>query len=193
MGNGIKVPESERPPFSLISKRLDDRVSRKIQNIFVQDIQNDCTCSIEVYDRDIDKVVVYLSSDGTKEMSFGDRFPLPMLEDLSTDNIYDLLKRACELASHTRPQNMFFARMLYNPESNPEAVDRALNELGSSIVIRGRDGVILTESMPTIGLSFVPKDSVFFLPDPEFFGAISVNIDKFGAFCFPQNMMRKEL
>jgi len=39
-----------------------------------------------------------------------------------------------------------------------------------------------------VNLNFLPTNRKWFLPSPEFFGVITVNINKFGAFCIPSNM-----
>lgn len=188
MGEGIKLPESERPSFESIHKRLDQMVSRKIQNIFVVDIQNDCTCSTEIYDADgFDNTVCYTSPEGLKENKWSSRLPLPMKNDLSEQEILNLLELACKYASDSC-YDLVYRRMLYNPKSDVKKLYEIFEKYCHPVNIN-RSGDI----MGWIPAAFVPEDCVYLIPDPEFFGALSVNIDKFGVFCIGNNVIRKSL
>lgn len=181
MGDGVKLPEAERPPMASISKRLDDRVSRKLQSLFVADIQNDCTCSIERYDSDMSGNVLYLSVEGIKEKTIGNGLPLPMKEDISDQEIWSLLEAAIKHAGNILGNFGIWA-MLYNSKCDSEKLQKAMLEWSRYI-----------HPERILSADFVPIDCVFFFPDPEFFGAISVNIDKFGAFCIADHIVKKFL
>jgi len=186
MGDGEKLPEAERPSIASISKRLDDRISRKIQNIFVQDIQNDCTCKTETYDSCFDQHVIYLS-EGDAQSSRGARIPLPMLNDLSEKDICSLLEVACKVAGNEWG-DLHFSKMIYNPFNDRKKMYMAFEKYVHPIHIN-RSG----EIYDWIPMDFVPLDCVYLIPEPEFFGVISVNIDKFGAFCFAHNIIKIDL
>ena len=186
MGDGVKLAEAERPPISLISKRLDDRVSKKIQNIFVQDIQNDCSCFTETYDSDFDKAAIYLTEDGVKIQNMN-QLPLPMMNDISEKDIITLLETACIHAGN-KWNDLFLSKMLYNPASDGKKMFLAFEKYGHPVHM-SRSGDIYG----WIPMDFVPIDCVYLIPDPEFFGCLSVNIDKFGAFCYAHNIIKVSL
>jgi hypothetical protein len=75
MGN--KLPESERPTFESIHRKLNEKVSHSIQKFFVPDIQNDCSCNIESYDSGQEVDVLCLTSCGIKCVKVG-TLHLPM-------------------------------------------------------------------------------------------------------------------
>jgi hypothetical protein len=186
MGDGVKLLECDRPPIAEISKRLDDRISRKIQNFFVQDIQNDCSCNTETYDSGLEPNVFYISKEGIKEFPLQDRIPLPMKDDITEKEILDLLESACTKA-RDNCGDFSFRCMLYNPKSDIKKLIETFQEwVGLITFNRG-------EPHGWIPASFVQEDCVYFLPDPEVLGVISVNIDKFGAMCFGKNIFKVEL
>jgi hypothetical protein len=186
VGDGIKLPENERPPVSSISKRLDERISRKIQNIFVQDIQNDCTCSIETYDSDICNDLVYLSKDGIQNGS-SNKIPLPMLNNICEKDIINLLELACKKAGN-KWDDILLSKMLYNPANDGKKMIMVFEKYIHPIHVN-RSGDVYG----WIPMDFVPLDCVYLIPEPEFFGVLSVNIDKFGAFCFTNNIIKVDL
>lgn len=188
MGDGVKLPESERPDLNLIRKRLEDRVSRKIRNLFVEDVQNDCTCNTETYDSDLNINTFFTSSEGIKEHSSDSRLPLPMKEEFSEKDILDLLERAIVKAVDSR-DDLIYCKMLYNPKSDGKQLWATFEKQCGYSPPMNRSG----EIYDWVPLPFVPEDCVYFVPDPEFFGAISVNIDKFGAFCFGNHIVKKSL
>lgn len=188
MGDGVKLPESERPDFNLIRKRLEDRVSRKIRSLFVEDIQNDCTCSTESYDSDVNVDTFFTSSEGIKAHHFGTKLNLPMKDEFSEKDILDLLERALVEASDGHG-DLTYCKMLYNTKSDGKQLWQTFEKYCGYPPHMNRSGDIYD----WVALPFVPEDCVYFLPDPEFFGAISVNIDKFGAFCFANHILKKSL
>jgi len=179
MGDGIKVPMCERPPMALISKRLDDRISRNLQKLFVLDLQNDCGCSTELYDSDPEIRMVYVSESGVRE-SYGDRLSLPMIRDISDKDIMALLEEAGKISPGTWVSDIYPAHMLYNPDSDMEWV--------TSVFAKYIDIQVFNDR--AIALPFIPKEQIWILPDQEFFGCISVNIDKFGAFCIAHQIVK---
>lgn len=185
MGDGVKLAEAERPPISIISKRLDDRVSRKIQNIFVQDIQNDCSCTTETYDSDFDKAVTYLSEEGIKIQNMS---PLPMMNDISEKDVLNLIETACNHAGN-ECGDVIISKMIYNPSTYGLRLKEVWEKSTGRDVHFTRSG----ETPEWIPMDFVPVDCVYLIPEPEFFGCLSVNIEKFGAFCFSHNIIKVPL
>jgi hypothetical protein len=188
---GLKISEDQRPSSSSISKRLNDRISRKIQNLFVQDIQNDCCCDIERYDTntDVKNYSIYLSETDIKSSLNGSKtLCLPMLNNISEKNIFHLLEEAGNqsdgnVLSDNVSINLFPRFVIYNPDSNIENVIYTYREYTN----------LNSFQDDSVAVKFVPKHQVWFTPDPEFFGCISVNIDKFGVFCIPNRIYKKEL
>lgn len=189
--DSVKLCEAERPPIESIVARLRERVPLKLSNLFVEDIQNDCCCSTETYDAWFDgndASMFYTSPNGIKLHTFGDRLPLPMKPDFSEKDVWDLLETASKKASTVDDGHIVFCHMLHNPTSTIDKVGEAFVKHCGYININ-RSGDIM-RWMPA---PFVPKDCVFFTPEAEYFGAISANVDKFGAFCIARNMLRIEL
>lgn len=177
-----KLPESERPPYSLIQKRLDERVSKTIQNLFIVDIQNDCTCHIEKYAADIDMKYVFFSSGGIKIHTLGDQIKLPMQTEISNQDIWKLLEIACMNSSSLKKYPFPYERVLFNPKSNIEKCIKQYEKYCR------RDWTSYQRNW--VSASFVKEDCVYFVPDPEFFGVISANIDKFGCFCIADSILK---
>lgn len=84
-----KLPESERPPTESIHKKLNEKISRKLQNLFVIDLQNDCGCPFETYEFDTNKEAIHTSESGLKSNVFG-RLPLPMKADITEQEVYEI-------------------------------------------------------------------------------------------------------
>lgn len=181
-----KLPEDQRPPFAIIEAKLKERLSNKLARIFVQDIQNDCACDIEIYECDYD-CILHTSLGGVKELSFG-RCTLPMQKDLTDKEIWILLEEACKKASLS-PSFDLWNTMFYNVDSDIDKV-LAIWQKTTSMDISANRG---SEIVGWVAADFVPIDCVYFLPEPEFFGVISVNIGGFGVLCFPKNILRKSL
>ncbi len=185
-GDGVKLCDEDRPPMESIVARLRERVPIKLSSLFIEDIQNDCTCATETYDSGWHEMhIFYTSPEGIKQHVVGDRLPLPMKPDFSEKDIWDLLEASSKLAATTNHNFNVLHKMLFNPESDVKKLWRCFEEHCYPITTN-RSGDI----MGWITAPFVPKDCAFFLPEPEFFGAISVNVDKFGAFCQARNMVR---
>jgi hypothetical protein len=186
MGDGIKIPLDQRPPISSLSKRLNEKISKKILDIFVQDIQNDCACSTETYDTDLMNEIVYLSKDGVK-VEARDRMPLPMLNDISEKDIINLLDAACKKAGN-KWDDILLSKMLYNPSNDGKKMVMVFEKYVHPIHVN-RSGDIHV----WIAMDFVPPDCVYLIPEAEYFGVITANIDKFGAFCFTNNIIKIDL
>lgn len=185
--HGIKLPEHERPSLSSIYKKID-HIPNHLQNIFVNDIQNDCTCSIEVYDSDHSNTVFYVSVDGIKEYKmFDERIRLPMIDSISEKDIWNLLQVACE-NSKNEWNDILFGHMLYNPQSDKLKLEKAYEKYVGRIHMFGDRSIA-----GWVAADFVPQDYVYLIPQPEFFGVLSTNIDKFGAFCFTRNIIKELL
>lgn len=173
-----KLPLSERPPSKDIEKKLFDRVSKRYRDLFVLDIQNDCACSIETYDSDPECGFVYLSGeDKIKETIYADKIVLPMISNISDKSILLLLQKACENVGTNPPEDILPYTVLTNPKSDKTKLNKVFAKTYGSNPI-------------ALHLDFIPVDDFIMVPEPEFFGAISVNIGGFGAFCFPKNLYK---
>jgi hypothetical protein len=169
-----KLPESERPPWNDIQKRLFDKVSHRYRQLFIPDIQNDCACPTESYDCDAEMDTWYLTApDKAEKVLFKTRLDLPMLEDISDSSIELLLKKACENISDTPNPDLVYTAIITNHHSDKISQIKPLNYI---------DRVALVD--------FIPVNEFIMLPDPEFFGALTVNIGGFGAFCFSGNLFK---
>jgi hypothetical protein len=182
-----KLPECERPPFKEIEKRLNDRVSQQYRQLLVQDIQNDCGCEFETFDRDIDLKAWYLDgSQSVKALQYGDRLPVPMLPDISDQDIIALFKAVCDDAIDHPLKDIVPAAVIANPKCDKNKLVHILDSVTKTGLVINRSGV-------THGLAFmdfIPEDTFYILPDPEYLGAITVNITGFGAFCFSGNIAK---
>lgn len=180
MGEGIRVLECERPPMALISKGLDDRISRNLQKLFIVDLQNDCRCSTELYDSDPDFKMIYVSETGIHK-AYGNRLCLPMMYNLSEKDIMSLLEEAGKISPGTWVDDVYPANIMFNPSSDMDWVYSVFEKyIAKKVVFKDR----------SVAASFIPKGQVWLLPDQEFFGCISVNIDKFGAFCVARQIVK---
>lgn len=182
-----KLPESERPPFKDIERRLFDRVSYQYRQLFVLDIQNDCSCSIEVYDRDFMWDTWILSEpDKVEKITFGGRLALPMLSEISDKSVLSLLKTACDNISEEHDPDVLPGAILTNVKSTGDKIVRLMEKTIRRDIVANRSGVIHGLAY----VDFVPIDEFVLVPEPEFFGALSVNIGGFGAFCISNNLIR---
>lgn len=173
-----KLPENERPPYEEIQRRLFERVSKQYRELFVPDIQNDCSCPIESYDCDTDSDTWYLSApDKVEKVLFKSRLDLPMIPDISDKAILMLLKKACENVADHPCDDTVPCKVLASPQSNRDKLIKVLSR-------------VYGNASNVIYLDFIPVDDFIMVPEPEFFGALSVNIGGFGAFCFSRNLFR---
>lgn len=182
-----KLPMNERPPFGDIERRLFDRVSYQYRQLFVSDIQNDCSCSIEVYDREPAWDTWILSElDKVEKITFGERLALPMLSDISDKSVLSLLKTACDNIKGEHDPDVLPGALLTNTKSTSDKITHLMEKTIGRGIVANRSGIIY-------GLAFVdflPIDEFVLVPEPEFFGALSVNIGGFGAFCISNNLIR---
>lgn len=181
-----KIDYSLRPTINSLSKRLEDRVSHKIRNLFIQDIQNDCSCIIEKYEILPRSQIAYIYNINEIKTSVeGMRFDLPMHSEISDQNIYNLLETACKLSKSDTISDAKYSSMLFNHNSNIEKL---------YIMFEQYCGPIITNRSSDIygwmNLYFVPIDCCYMLPEPENLGVISVNINNFGAFCITDNILK---
>lgn len=114
-----------------------------------------------------------------------------MLTELSINDIWDLLKLACDNAGN-ECGDFLLRYMLFNPKTASsklkEAYETWCGKLSDWEVMVLATGPKYLDDW--IEAPFVPEDCVYITPDPEFFGVISVNIDKFGAMCFPAHILK---
>lgn len=169
-----KLPIEERPPWNDVRDRLHSRVSHKYRQIFIPDIQNDCACTIESYDCDTEIDTWYLSAiDKVEPVLFKTRLDLPMIPEISDKAIELLLKKAYEVAGDKPNPDLLYTAVITNHNSDKISEVQPKNYI---------DRVVLVD--------FVPVNEFVMLPDPEFFGALSVNIGGYGAFCFSSNIFK---
>lgn len=185
MGDGDKLLESERPSIDYLWNVLNSKISKKLQNLFVIDLQTDCACATETYDAT--ESALCTSLNGIKEQIYGDRICLQMKKDICDQEIIDLLDAACKKASD-KLVDLIPKCMLYNPNSDVKKLWEMFEKHCYPVTV-SRSGI----KWGWNSFDFVPEDCVYFLPQPEFFGVITANVDKFGALCFPKSIMRKEL
>lgn len=183
-----KLPENERPPYEEIHKRLFDRVSYQYAQLFVPDIQNDCACPIETYDCDVNYDTWYLTaSDKVEKVMFGERLPLPMIPEISNESILLLLKTACkDIKEDQRDYDVVPSALLTNSKSTGNKIVHIMEKVIGRGIVANRSGVIHGLAFA----DFIPVDEFVILPDPEFFGALTVNVGGFGAFCFARNLFK---
>jgi|SRR6185436_4662808 len=186
MGEGIKISEEHRPSILSISKKLDSKISKQLQSFFIIDLQNDCNCSIENYDAEIDCTIAYLSTSGVKYYNSSHCLALPMLSEICDQDILNLLQEAGTTSSGVSNIDCLPTNMLFNIENDSDQVWSIYKKYTKQYVPSINRAFI----NGVFGADFVPKNQIWFMPQPEFFGCISVNIDKFGVFCLPQQIFK---
>jgi hypothetical protein len=182
-----KLPMEERPPFEEIQRRLFDRVSAQYRQLFVEDVQNDCACDVETYERDPEYDTWYLTApDKVEKILFGDRISCPMLPDISDKSILLLLQKACENIGDTPTTDTIPRALLTNHQSTGDKIVHIMEKVLHRGISMNRSGLCY-------GLAyadFLPIDEFVLFPEPEFFGAITNNIGGYGAFCFSNPLFK---
>ena len=182
-----KLPIEERPPYEEIRGRLLSRVSAQYRQLFVEDVQNDCACDIETYDRDLEYDTWYLSApDKVEKIMFGDKIPLPMLPDISDKSILLLLERACKDIGFNPTTDTVPGALLTNAKSTGDKIVHIMEKVLNRGISMNRSGLVYGLAFA----DFVPVDEFILLPEPEFFGAITNNIGGYGAFCFSNPLFK---
>jgi len=95
----MKLPESERPPLLEVEKRHFGHLSTEIVKFLVNDIQNDCHCSVEIYDSDPSpEWCALVLHPGKVEVCSGDRIVVPIHADtkLTKEDLSLLYAEACK-------------------------------------------------------------------------------------------------
>lgn len=175
-----KIPESERPDWRGMHTRLQSKVSIPYRQMFVEDVQNDCACEIETYDAEGDTDMWYLSAPDKAELNpHKSRMCLPMIEDISDQSILLLLEKVCESVSGLSTADVVPYVGLLNPKATTEQQDLVRKRIYRSWK---QEGIILVD--------FVPEDTYFLFPEPEFFGALGMNIRGYGAFGVTKTVSR---
>lgn len=90
-GLAAKLPEAERPPVETLERFLN--VSPELRSKFTVDLQNDCACSIELYDAGGNGFFETFYWDGGPRMlpSYEHRLALPIQPGILTDKIVNEL------------------------------------------------------------------------------------------------------
>lgn len=174
--HGAKLPYDKRPPLEDIHTLLNSKISEPYRNIFVLDIQNDCSCAVEIYDS-CSMFVAYLD-DGVKTKLFEERVAVPMRPDLSDKDIEELIVAAIKYCAPNNYMDCTPSRLLVSTEESEENIYKAKDKTGATEVIK---------------FSFIEKGTIAVLPDPEFLGCLTVNVGLLGAFCFPHNIYKIEV
>lgn len=189
--NGTKLTLDQRPSTKSIHDKLDKLVSRHYQNLFVQDIQNDCACVTETYDYDSGKYVCYLTKDGPLYTLVNStcRVPVPMIENISEKDINNLLELSCLYAKDFLSNDIKPFKMLVSPASPAPILFEIFKKITGYDLYCRHSGYI----PDMIFGSFVPMDCVYFTPEPEFFGVISTNVGGYGVFCIPEHILKVKI
>ena len=180
----MKLPLEQRPNIKSIENRLTSRIDKKLLNLFVIDLQNDCDCEIEKYGFDyLDKVLIL----DNHNVRFHNDINLPMMNEICNQDIKNLLTEAFKYAKDT-PGDTHYSKVIYN--TNTQLSLETFNILDNICPLyQGRSGV----SLNYFGLDFIEPGFAYIMPDEEFFGLVTANINKFGAFCFPENICKVKL
>lgn len=172
-----KLPECERPNSSLMKKKLYSKISSPFRQIFIEDVHYDCGCEIETYDAEIGDHIWYLSAPDKVEFNYRSRISLPVILDISDQSISLLLEKVCkEVHGITTGDVVPYVALLNNKATTEQ------QDLVRSRIYRQSEGIVLTD--------FVPENTYFLFPEPEFFGAITMNIRGYGAFGITTNVSR---
>lgn len=162
---GDKIPLDQRPSFESLSKKIDLLLPKQIQKMFVVDFQNDCACDIETYDVDASNLY-YLEKNGISNHKLGSRFCCPMLPEISVKDVCDLLLKVFENAIELN--------------SMPDC----------EFIIINNDSSLSNVYSNTIKVPLNNNEYVYFIPQPEYFGCLSVNLAGFGLFCFAYDIFK---
>lgn len=182
-----KLPVCERPPYEEIQKRLFDRISYPLRQLFVTDVQNDCACDIETYDCDTEYDTWYLTApDKVEKIKFQDRLPLPILSDISDQSILLLLQKACENIGNFPTTDTIPSALLTNSKSTGSKIVHIMEKVLHRGITMNRSGIVYGLAFA----DFIPVDEFILIPDPEFFGVITNNIGGYGAFCFSNPLFK---
>ena len=176
----VKLPESERPDSRIMRERLYNKVSPLYRQMLIEDVQNDCACEIETYDAEGDADMWYLSAPDKVELNPNvSRMCLPMIPDISNESILLLLKKICENVQGTSTSDVVPYVGLVNSKATQEQEEQVRKRIYRSWKTEG-----------IIRVDFVPEDTYFLFPEPEFFGALGMNIRGYGAFGIVKTVSR---
>lgn len=157
-------------------------VDKKLLDLFVVDVPTDSSVN-PLYDLDLkDGNAFVISADGIMEapIDITGRLECPTLESITAKDVWKLLDWARSLAPDSPIDPLLVSKMLYNPESDPQKLFETSEKYGVPFT-PNRSG----ECHWWVQALFLPKDRVYLLPDPEHFGCIFCNGEKFAAFALP--------
>lgn len=180
---GDKIPESQRPDVKKLYDTLDLHVSKTLQDIFVVDAQNDCACSVELYDSSLNFESYHLSESGIQHHHSSENLALPILPNINSASILELISFATKKAGGNLLNDVVYSGMIYNPASNLELVSKTFEHYIGKIISDHRGG-----NYRWLSLETVPLDRIYLIPDSEFFGVIAINLGGIGAFCINSNI-----
>ena len=187
-----KLPEGERPSYASISKVLDGLISKKIQDLFVIDIQNDCSCDIERYEFDGngDKLIYLKGNDIIVHGCSIDNtiIDLPMADTISDSLIKKLLAKACSYAKDTyNPESAGYIshKMLYNSNKIPVKIAEEFYNQWISPSCRQATSIFDVDTLE--------GDAVYWFPDVEFVGVLTANVGKFGCCMTTKSILKMSI
>lgn len=188
-----KIPENERPPIKEIEIFVNTRIDKKLQSLFVLDLQNDCSCDTENFDADESSGFAFVSQTEINKLNsyWCTALQLPMLEDFTQEHLINLLKWAGDHSSETGYYDCTPMVVLYN--ENLSVSNEMINIFDEEYKKHRAKYEAPNIKPKLVPVSFVLPDEIWILPEPEFFGAICANIGKIGAFCSTNKIMKRKL
>lgn len=181
----MKLPEDQRPDWTEMRKRLYSKVSAPLRQIFIEDVQNDCACEIETYDivdQDTTGCFYLAAPDRVEILHSCNKVNLPIIPDISDESIRLLLRTVCEKVSGVSNADTIPYVAMVHPNATPEQKALVDKQIYRSSDWKP-DGIILAD--------FVPEDGYYLFPEPEFFGALTMNIGGYGAFGMPRTVSKR--
>lgn len=190
----MKIAENHRPSLKEIETRLRKTILPVFFQIFVEDIQNDCDCETEEYEyynqiECYNQIYTLCTSPNGILRQVDNICKLPMNNNLNNDDIWELLKKACQEASDEMLiDDVMYCKMIYNPKSDFFKIIEIYKKT-TKMKLRSENG----EFPDLIAVDFVPIDNVYFFPEIEFFGVLTINLAGLGAMCVPKSILKKQL
>ena len=165
----------------LIIENLNQHISKQISRLFVIDVlPKDARPE---YDLDGKGTFCYLENNSVKHMHHMRSFLLPTVNNLNEATILSLVKETIYLATDdANPTDVSHWIMVHDPESDLEKLEKAYYAHCQSTLPINKENWL---PMPSLGTNVV-----YFLSEPEWFGCISIDATRFGAFCVPNSIKK---
>lgn len=150
------------------------------KNLLVIDPQEDCECETETYDADIlPAQVIWLKNGSPEIIECANRIHLPMSKQINFEQIKQCILTALPFAQPMTDKDDPYHMILMHPEAE---VDKLSDKLKDILVSFYR------VDWTVICLPEIPKNKIYFSPDPEFFGCFTWNISRYGMFIIPERL-----